>query len=229
LVITLASPTTAFLIAPDGNHAGVDPTTGTLTFDFQMAISEAGDEPYFMVVPNPMEGEHVLQVIGTNSGPYLLTVYALDENGNSNEPVSVSGRTEAGHITEYKIEHENGQTHTGLKLVVAIDVKPGSFPNSLNLRSKGKVPVAILSTGLFDAPSELNKSSLSFGRTGDEESLAFCNESGEDVNGDGLLDLVCHFRTQLTGFQIGDAEGILRGTTIDGVNIEGRDSVEFVK
>ena len=62
-----------------------------------------------------------------------------------------------------------------------------------------------------------------------DESLAFCTKSAEDVNGDGLLDLVCHFYIQLTGFQAGDTEGILKGKTVGGLLIEGRDSVRIVK
>ena len=88
---------------------------------------------------------------------------------------------------------------------------------------QGKIPVAILSTLEFDALAMVNLSSLTFGKTGDEESLAFCNENGEDVNGDGLLDLVCHFDTQLTGFQSGDFEGVLIGKTTEGLALEGKD------
>ena len=33
---------------------------------------------------------------------------------------------------------------------VGIDIKPGSFPNSINLKGKGVIPVAILSTTTFD-------------------------------------------------------------------------------
>ena len=112
-------------------------------------------------------------------------------------------------------------------LPVAIDIKPGSDPNSVNPKSRGTIPVAILSTPDFDAPSEVDKASLTFGRTGDEDSLARCTRSSEDVNGDGLLDIVCHFKTQDTGFQPGDTEGILRGETPDGVSIEGRDSIRL--
>ena len=112
---------------------------------------------------------------------------------------------------------------------VSIDIKPGSFPNSINSKSKGTIPVAILSTADFDAPTQVDRTSLTFGRTGDEASLAFCTRSDEDVNGDGLLDIVCHFRTHLTAFQVGDTEGILKGKTVGGVPIEGRDSVRIVK
>jgi len=118
---------------------------------------------------------------------------------------------------------------TGGVKEVTIDIKPGSQSNPINPRGSGKIPVAILSTLDFDAPSEVDKATLTFGRTGDEISLLSCNRKGEDVNGDGLLDLVCHFKTKLTGFQIGDTEGFLKGQTLEGVSIEGRDSVRILK
>jgi hypothetical protein len=111
---------------------------------------------------------------------------------------------------------------------VEIDVKPGSDPNSINPKSKGKIPVAILSTMDFHAPGGVDPGSLTFGPTGDEASLAFCNPSPEDVDGNGYDDLVCHFDTQATGFQCGDTEGILKGYTVDDVPIEGSDSVRIV-
>jgi hypothetical protein len=114
---------------------------------------------------------------------------------------------------------------------VTIDIKPGSFPNSINPKSKGKIPVAILSSPDCDAPSDVDQASLTFGRTGDEESLAFCSPSPKDVNDDGLYDLVCHFYTQHTGFECGDTEGILKGQTGaagSGQPIEGTDSVNIV-
>ena len=78
------------------------------------------------------------------------------------------------------------------------------------------------STRKPEKPSEIDKTSLTFGRTGAEASLAFCTASAENVNGDGLLDQVCHFFTELTGFQAGDTEGILKGQTVSGISILGR-------
>jgi len=110
---------------------------------------------------------------------------------------------------------------------VEIDFKPGSSLNNINPKSKGKIPVAILSTQEFYAPDMVNKDSLTFGATGFEDSLAFCNEP-EDINGDGLRDLTCHFYTQEAGFQCGDTEGILMGETVGGTPIEGSDSVRII-
>ncbi len=117
---------------------------------------------------------------------------------------------------------------------VSIDIKPGFGLNSINPGSRGSIPVAILSTADFDAVSEVDRTSLTFGATGDEDSLELrghppvpnCGE--EDVNSDGLSDLVCHFNTQAAEFEEGDTEGILKGLTLDGDPILGVDSVDIV-
>ncbi len=112
-------------------------------------------------------------------------------------------------------------------LSTGIDIKPGGFPNVINAGSHGKTLVAILSSVTIGAPDEVDRASLTFGRTGDETSLVSCN-AGEDVNGDGRLDLVCRFATALTKFQMGDTEGILKGKTVEGTPIIGSDSVSIV-
>ncbi len=113
---------------------------------------------------------------------------------------------------------------------VSIDIKPGSSRvHTINTKSEGKIPVAILSTDQFNAPKSVDRNSLTFGRTGDERSMAFCNEDPHDVNGDGLPDLICHFSTQLAEFEPGDLFGILNGKTIDGSSFTAKDSVRIVK
>lgn len=109
---------------------------------------------------------------------------------------------------------------------VDIDIKPGGFPNSINLGSNGSIPVAILSTATFNAPSLVNRATLTFGRTGDEHSLL--RSSIEDVNKDGRPDVVCLFDTQLAAFQPGDTVGVLKGLTNTGQPIRGTDSIRIV-
>ena len=104
---------------------------------------------------------------------------------------------------------------------VGIEIKPGGGTASINPTSKGKIPVAILSAPNFNAVGSVDTSSLTFGSLGTEDSLVLCNSNGEDVNGDGLLDLVCHFDTQGSAFQNGDASGTLRGKLKDGSAIKG--------
>jgi hypothetical protein len=118
---------------------------------------------------------------------------------------------------------------TGGVQEVPIDIIPGSQTNLINRNSLSAIPVAILSTVDFNALSGVDRTSLTFGRTGDEHSLVSCNTKGKDVNGDGLLDLVCNFNPRLAGFHSGDTLGILKGQTLNGVSIEGQDTVRIVK
>lgn len=110
---------------------------------------------------------------------------------------------------------------------VKIDIKPSDFPNVIDLGSKGTTPVAVLSTADFNASKQVNMASLKFGRTGNESSLASCSPP-QDVNKDGLLDVLCHFNAQKAGFRLGDTQGVLTGMTVGGVAIRGIDSVVVV-
>jgi len=97
-------------------------------------------------------------------------------------------------------------------ITVEIDIKPGSDENPINLKGKGTIPVAILTSDTFDATT-VDVGSLAFGPNG----AAPAHENGHlfDVNGDGLIDLVTHYRTQETGISPGDTNAILTGQTID--------------
>lgn len=111
-------------------------------------------------------------------------------------------------------------------LTVPIDIKPGSAVNSLNPQSQGKIPLAVLSTRGFAAPTMVTPDSLTFGRLGTEASLASC--SPEDVNRDGRMDLLCHFHTAQAAFQPGDTQGILKGLTTSGAPLKGTDAIRLV-
>jgi len=108
---------------------------------------------------------------------------------------------------------------------VNIDIRPGSQRNKIELGDDDRVKVAVLSGTTFDAPASVDRTSLTFGKTGDERSLAFCNPNPGDVNGDTLLDLICAFKIQKTGFQLGDTTGVLKGKTLSGTAIRGEDAV----
>ena len=50
----------------------------------------------------------------------------------------------------------------------------------------------------------------------------------EDVDTDGDIDLLLHFRTQETGIRCGDIEASVVGQTFDGVPFESSDSIKTV-
>jgi hypothetical protein len=90
-------------------------------------------------------------------------------------------------------------------------------PARIDLDSRGNIRVAILSTSSFNAPSMVNMNSLTFGHSGTEKSLAYCDTHSKDVNHDKLPDLVCHFKVSLMNFKMGDTVGNLNGMLVDGV------------
>lgn len=107
------------------------------------------------------------------------------------------------------------------------DVKPRSFPSSINIKKDGLVPAAILSTAEFDAVAQVDQTSLTFGATGLEQSLVRCGSPGEDVNDDGRADLVCQFDTTKTGLTCGMTTATLMGRTVDGRRFEGQDDIKL--
>lgn len=110
-------------------------------------------------------------------------------------------------------------------IAVTIDIHPGSFPNPINPRSRGVIPVAILTTETFDATT-VDPLSVRFGPHGAVE--AHRRGHIEDADGDGDLDMVLHFNTQETGIQCGDTSASLTGQTFGGQAIQGSDSIVTV-
>jgi YVTN family beta-propeller protein len=108
---------------------------------------------------------------------------------------------------------------------IDIDIKPGSDPNSINPRSRGVIPVAILTGDTFDATT-VDPSTVRFGAAGTEAAPA--HSALEDVDGDGDVDFVLHFRTQDTGIACEDTSATLTGSTMTGEQIQGADSIRTV-
>ena len=106
-------------------------------------------------------------------------------------------------------------------LEVIIDIKPGSYLNSINLKSRGKIPVAILTTADFDA-NYVDPNTCVFASA---EPLRW---NREDVDHDGDYDMLFHFMTQELELTNECNEATLEGETIDGVQITGTDSVNIV-
>ena len=122
-------------------------------------------------------------------------------------------------------------------LELQVDVKPESDGNPVNLRSRGVLPVAILSTVEFDA-AELVAESLTLGDGVEDDTPVARKKKGaphvgfEDVNGDGLVDVVAHFRVQDL-VEHGDltettTELMVRGTDGGGQEWTGWDSVRVI-
>ncbi len=126
----------------------------------------------------------------------------------------------------------NGQEHYLLQSLtyrfgtpVDVDIKPGDDTNHINPTSRGKVPVAILSTATFDATT-VNPVTLTIaGAPIDVKPNGTPALSFQDINGDGLPDVLVHVNTaalQITNF---DNEALVEGMTFDGKYFWGTDTI----
>jgi hypothetical protein len=109
---------------------------------------------------------------------------------------------------------------------MTIDIKPGSEQNTINLKSKGVVPVAVLTTDGFDAA------------TVDPVTVQFAGAAPVkwklgDVNDDGDDDMLFHFKTQELNLDQDSVEATLTAQLIDEMSenpivVSGTDEVRIV-
>jgi len=92
--------------------------------------------------------------------------------------------------------------------ILNVDIKPAGYPNSVNPRSRGVIPVAILGSDSFDVAT-IDEATLRFGPDG--APIAHRHAHFEDVNLDGIIDLVTHYRVRDTGIACGDTSAALSG------------------
>lgn len=199
----------------DGGAKAVD--TIMAVFDADFKVQRINDDASSVDEgSNSLKDSRIDEFKIPKSGIYYVGVSAFPrsfvDGGGVDDVSSGSG--------DYKLVVTGVSTKPAIKQV-NIEVKPGSRGLApLNPKSKGKIPVALLSDASFNALT-VDASSITFGATGNEKSLSKCNSSGEDVDSDGDLDLVCHFENQAAGFRYGDLEGIMRGKTSAGISFEG--------
>lgn len=115
-------------------------------------------------------------------------------------------------------------------LRVAIDIRPGSKVNPINLGARGFVPVAILGTSDFD-PAEVDPASVLLagapvGQVPFRHRRYMARTA--DVNHDGVKDLLLLIVNQELNLKPGDATATLTGATYDGTPIIGEDAVRIV-
>jgi hypothetical protein len=137
---------------------------------------------------------------------------------------------------------------------VSVEIKPGSCPNPLNVRSRGVLPVAVLGTEEFDVTT-IDPDTIVIVREGIdgevpvirysyedvatpfEGELCDCDDlNDDDINGDGYMDLTLKFRVPelvdgLDLYEVESREIIplkIMGETEDGTLIMGEDCIRII-
>lgn len=184
-----------------------------------------GDDVQDLVVGH--ESDHVSVLLGSGDGnfgpsqrfpvgPTPGSVAVGDFDGDGAQDVVVTDR----HTDNVFVLLNECST-----IAVDVAIKPQSDPSNINPRSRGVIPVAILGDDSFDV-ADVDEESLRFGPAA--APIAHRHAHFEDVNYDGIMDLVTHYRTQDTGIVCADESATLTGATLDGHPIEGSDSIQTV-
>lgn len=202
---------------PDGGKqvVALDPATGgttdvsaNLAPSLGMAsgvtgLDAGGDRFFFVATPNS-ETDSRIYTVDTNSG-------AL-----------VSNPTITGSAFQFLqgLAFAPSAPPPPVAITVTIDVRGG-----INPRSKGVIPVVIFTTPAFDATT-VDPLSVRFGPGNAAEAHGTGHVS--DVDGDGDLDLMLHFRTQDAAIPCGATTASLTGQTFSAQPIEGSDAIVTV-
>lgn len=188
---------------------------------------------------------------GVHDRPWSWTIDwgdGTDDTGSTNNqflPISASHQVcEVGSQTvAVNVTDKDGGTGsdeltlTVSPIAIGIDIMPGSDSNPINLKKGGNLPVAILGSTELDVAS-VDPSTLVLGdEVGSDTPAAQKNDGSyqaqmEDVNEDGLTDLVVMFpNRELTINDLTDTttELVLRGLQADGCsNLRGVDEVSVL-
>lgn len=186
----------------------------------------AGNPEAVVVGQKLKEGAYVIKVV-PRANAALDDVYTLDTeiNGTTTvlaDNVPVSEIPSAGYGV---LVGEESSIETFYP--VSIDIKPDSSTNSINLGSRGNVPVVIFSDPDFDA-SEIDPLSISLaGAHIQIKGKGTPMTSVEDINNDGLQDLIVHIDTEGLRLNTDDTKATLRAMATDGRLVIGSDSVRI--
>ena len=185
-------------------------------------------------VLNIYSGDVGLYIVLSIDEPYaVVTVYGTDFGGDGDfsvpGQVSYSGGTLTGYYADgsainlwflSQLPILLGTTDD-LEEEIDIDIKPGGNPNNINLKSKGVVSVAVLTTNGFDA-STVDPDTVKFAGVVPVR-WRLC-----DVDDDGDVDMLYHFKTQELNLDKSSIDATLTGETNSGDVIAGTDTVRIV-
>lgn len=205
-----------------GNKTGFDPESGNVVKDIynsDYALDEYYGDPTVGVVEPSTEGIRFLTIKLPSDQEYNFKIFNDGELGN----IQIHSSDKDGDLTGYNFElpTENNsyfvnynKDHAGdnieITTKVAIDVSTFANNGFINGYKSVPVSVSILGNSDFDV-REIDQQTLTFGKTGDENSLIDCNKKLQDINEDGYDDLICRYYGGKTGLLVDDQYAVVKG------------------
>jgi hypothetical protein len=175
----------------------IDQTDPDVTAPADQVVS-SGDPAGAVVNFSPTGSDATSGIASVTSNPASGSVFPVGTTTVTHTSTDNAGNTSEG-------------THTvTVSLVLDIDIKPGSDVNPLNPNGNGVVPVAILGSDVLDVTT-INVSTVSI-----NGSTPAHNGHIEDVNDDGVADLVVHLTPSDFGIDTATPGGTVLTLTLTG-------------
>lgn len=209
VIVSVASPVDLCVIDPQNRAAGS--CDGSFVPVPEASYTGPEAVPEEIIIAYPAYGHYQVQLLPTGNGSYELAMVQDLRHGMVVER-SIGVVVEGSPI---------GQNLNVEAYEVIIDIKPGSDPNSINLGSRGVVPVVLLTTDVFSA-DRVDPATVTFA------GAAPLRWATEDSDADGDGDLIFTFDTEELDLDTDSSKASLTGTTRDGIRIAGASQVNIV-
>ncbi len=168
----------------------------------------------------PFGDEDAAHFVRVNTGGFDTEARWDDRNQTETTP---------GYVVEF-----DGVCTEEAVLDILLRLTQGEGPRNINMKSQGKIAVAVLSVvDGFDATT-IDPATVTLGDGSDPDAPVAGNKHGKlmvswpDLDGDGLQDALFHFNTQdlvMAGLIAETTELVLHGMTTEGVEFSGSDAV----
>lgn len=103
LVITVHSPINILVTAPDGSQIG---DGSDLNNQIPLAFYSGTEDPEFITIPNPLEGNYEIKAIGTDSGAYEIEVNYINDT-EQKLIQTISGKAKSGENYEHNFDFDS--------------------------------------------------------------------------------------------------------------------------